>query len=107
MSAESNRAQVFAKLDMNILEQGRKDAQARGDMAFATDMHRAMQIRAQSQTPDAENSGILVPHYSTDEAGRRITKFTGDQMTWMGHFMTGGQVFKVRRNPKVLAYTLR
>jgi 8-oxo-dGTP pyrophosphatase MutT (NUDIX family) len=55
---------------------------------------------AARRTDSADKPGILVPYYETDEAGRRITKFHGDPMAWMQHFMGGSYPCgKVVRNP--------
>ena len=52
-----------------------------------------------AKAPDAGGAGILIP--ITEKMGaREITRFTGDPMAWMQHFMTGAQIGRFNRNPK-------
>jgi len=44
-----------------------------------------------ARTPAQAGAGILVPTV-TQAGGREITRFYGDPMSWMQHFMTGAQV---------------
>lgn len=49
-----------------------------------------------ARSPDrAGAAGILIPIREPDETGRVITRWTGDPMAWMQHFMTGGQSGKI------------
>ncbi len=41
--------------------------------------------------------GLLVSERYRDESGRMITRWNGDPMAWMQHFMTGGAVGRVIR----------
>ncbi|WP_257757910.1 DUF2213 domain-containing protein [Burkholderia glumae] len=50
--------------------------------------------------PAAAPAGRLIPIVSRDEAGRQITRFTGDIDAWMGHFKAPGVVCKVNRQAK-------
>ncbi|WP_369050501.1 DUF2213 domain-containing protein [Burkholderia gladioli] len=50
--------------------------------------------------PAAAPAGRLIPLVSRDEAGRQITRFTGDIDAWMGHFKAPGVVCKVNRQAK-------
>lgn len=51
---------------------------------------------AAAKSPERAGAGILIPITETDMAGRRITKWTGDNMAWMQHFMTGAQIGRFR-----------
>ncbi|WP_186263304.1 NUDIX domain-containing protein [Burkholderia gladioli] len=50
--------------------------------------------------PAAAPAGRLIPLVSRDEAGRQITRFTGDIDAWMGYFKAPGVVCKVNRQAK-------
>jgi hypothetical protein len=54
---------------------------------------------AAAKSPEAHARGALIP-VVTMEGGRPITRFNGDPMAWMQHFMTGAQVCSFNRNPK-------
>lgn len=47
-----------------------------------------------------ETPGQLIEEKYNDGSGRIITKYHGDPLFWMSHFMTGGQTGFVNRNPK-------
>ncbi|WP_249193145.1 NUDIX domain-containing protein [Burkholderia cenocepacia] len=61
-------------------------------------------IYADAQTaamnPAAAPAGRLIPIVSRDEAGRQITRFTGDIASWMQHFTAPGVVCKLNRQAK-------
>ncbi|CAG9225869.1 NUDIX hydrolase [Burkholderia vietnamiensis] len=61
-------------------------------------------IYADAQTaamnPAAAPAGRLIPIVSRDEAGRQITRFTGDIASWMQHFTAPGVVCKLHRQAK-------
>ncbi len=61
-------------------------------------------IYADAQTaamnPAAAPTGRLIPIVSRDEAGRQITRFTGDIASWMQHFTAPGVVCKLNRQAK-------
>ncbi|MEB2544289.1 NUDIX hydrolase [Burkholderia cenocepacia] len=61
-------------------------------------------IYADAQTaamnPTAAPAGRLIPIVSRDEAGRQITRFTGDIASWMQHFTAPGVVCKLNRQAK-------
>jgi hypothetical protein len=106
MSGERARAEMFASLPMETLRKVRSDAAARGDGAMADDVHRAMQLRSTMQTPELENCGQLFEHVEPpcrENGYRHIIRQTGDFMAAYGSFMTGGQVAKINRDPKVVA----
>jgi hypothetical protein len=42
-------------------------------------------------------AGLMFAEHYNDDAGRKITKWHGDPMAWMQHFMTGAQVGKFIR----------
>lgn len=62
------------------------------------------QIYADAQTAARSvagaQPGILIPFIERDMAGRQITRYHGDIMAWMQHYMTGAQVGRINRNPK-------
>lgn len=51
-----------------------------------------------ANSPAAIRPGVLIPHVSTDEAGRRITRFSGDMNAWMAPFKATGAAFKINRS---------
>jgi hypothetical protein len=48
-----------------------------------------------ARSASAERMHQIVPFVERDHAGRQITKFYGDPLAWMGHFMTGGQTGRI------------
>jgi len=57
-----------------------------------------------ARSPDRAGAvGVLIPIREPDEAGRIITRYTGDPLAWMQHFMTGGQSGRIIRNPGATA----
>ena len=56
--------------------------------------------QATAKTPAALPAGRLVPHVRMDEAGRRITTFSGDMDAWMAPFKSTGAVCKFNRDQK-------
>ncbi len=48
-----------------------------------------------ARSPGRATTGTLIPIRTTDEAGRVITSWTGDNAAWMSLFMTPGRVGKV------------
>ncbi|VWD20702.1 NUDIX hydrolase [Burkholderia contaminans] len=61
-------------------------------------------IYADAQTaalnPASAPAGRLIPIISRDEAGRQITRFSGDIAAWMQHFTAPGVVCKLNRQAK-------
>ncbi|MDE3023897.1 MAG: NUDIX hydrolase, partial [Pseudomonadota bacterium] len=59
-------------------------------------------IYADAQTsalnPASAPEGRLIPDVSIDPAGRSITRYHGDPLAWMKHFMTGSQSVRFNRN---------
>jgi hypothetical protein len=66
----------------------------------------AIEPRAYAQAAEiirhdaAGREGVLVPVTEHDETGRKITRFVGDPMSWMQHYMSGGTSGSFNRNPK-------
>jgi hypothetical protein len=52
-----------------------------------------------ARQPGTVQTGMLIPVIE-HVGGRPITRFHGDPMSWMQHFMTGAQVGSFNRNPK-------
>lgn len=52
-----------------------------------------------ARSPDRAGAGVLIPIREPDETGRMITRWTGDNMAWMQHYMSGARVGKINRNP--------
>lgn len=55
---------------------------------------------AAAREPAQTTPGVLIPIYTTDPAGRRITTYAGDPLAWMSQFMATGEVGHFNRNPK-------
>ncbi|MEI1392204.1 NUDIX hydrolase, partial [Klebsiella pneumoniae] len=53
-----------------------------------------------ARNPASAPAGRLIPIVSRDEAGRQITRFTGDIASWMQHFTAPGVVCKLNRQAK-------
>ncbi|KGC03343.1 NUDIX domain protein [Burkholderia multivorans] len=53
-----------------------------------------------ARNPASAPAGRLIPIVSRDEAGRQITRFTGDIDAWMQHFKAPGVVCKINRQAK-------
>ncbi|WP_269145866.1 NUDIX domain-containing protein [Burkholderia pseudomultivorans] len=53
-----------------------------------------------ARNPASAPAGRLIPIVSRDEAGRQITRFTGDIAAWMQHFTSPGVVCKLNRQAK-------
>ena len=49
---------------------------------------------AAAHSPERASAGVLIPIREPDEAGRTITRWTGDNLAWMQYFMTPGRVGK-------------
>lgn len=50
---------------------------------------------AAARSSDRAGAGMLIPIQERDEAGRTITRWTGDNMAWMQVFMSPGRVGKI------------
>lgn len=90
---EKERAELFAGISLDRLRQARNDAAASGDLKFADDCMRAIDIRSKMQTPELEVCGELFAHVeppSPQNGGRFITRFTGDPAACWGPFMQPG-----------------
>lgn len=48
-----------------------------------------------ARSPERAGVGVLIPIREQDEAGRTITRWTGDNMAWMSMFMSPGRVGKI------------
>lgn len=71
---------------------------AHADPAMLDVAEREIFKAAEQATPSAtELRGRLVPHVEEDPSGRKITKFYGDNMTWMQQFMNHGAVCSIVR----------
>jgi cell division septum initiation protein DivIVA len=53
--------------------------------------------QAASRTIADGRPGELFPYQERDIAGRLVTKFQGDNLAWMQHFMRGGNVGRIDR----------
>jgi 8-oxo-dGTP pyrophosphatase MutT (NUDIX family) len=53
-----------------------------------------------ARNPASAPAGRLIPIVSRDEAGRQITRFTGDIDAWMQHFKAPGVICKINRQAK-------
>jgi hypothetical protein len=50
-----------------------------------------------AMNPAEAPAGRLIPHVTYDEAGRRITRFTGDMDAWLAPFKATGASVKINR----------
>lgn len=67
-----------------------------GDAAMTTAEEVIFADAARAARGDLDN-GKLVPVVERDAAGRLITKFAGDPLSWMTTFMTGGRRGHINR----------
>lgn len=103
---QRERAELLGRLDHRALEQGRRDAAARGDLDMAQACHDAMTVRARSQTPELEHCGRLFEHIeapSRANGNRYLTRYTGDPAAWMSAYTSPGASGKIDRDAGVIA----
>ena len=53
-----------------------------------------------ARSPDVQKAGVLIPIERRDSAGRVITTFEGDPMSWMQHFMSPGGTARIVREQR-------
>lgn len=53
---------------------------------------------AAARNPKVGQPGALIPIVSRDSAGRQITRYAGDPMSWMKTFMSGGTIMRIDRS---------
>lgn len=70
------------------------------DGAVLDEIERGIYADAQAaaSSPSVMAPGVLIPQVSTDEAGRKITRFHGDIKTAFAPFMTNGQTLRLNTN---------
>ena len=70
------------------------------DGAVLDEIERGIYADAQAaaSSPSKMAPGVLIPLVSTDEAGRKITRFSGDIKAAFGAFMTNGQTVRLNTN---------
>lgn len=56
-----------------------------------------MDAQAYARTPSVMPAGRLIPIVRYDEAGRKITEYSGDMDVWLNHFKHHGMVAKILR----------
>jgi len=106
MSADLERAELFARLPLEALRRARNEAAARGDLRMADEAVRALSLRGQLQTPELQDCGQLFEHIeepSRANGWRGSVRYTGDPMAWMAQFCAGGQFGSINRTPAVVA----
>jgi len=106
VSADRERAELFAKLPLETLRRVRNEASAAGNLQMADEARRALNLRAQSQNEEIENGGQLFAHHhppSPENGWRASTTFTGDPAVWMAPFISGGQFGTINREAGVVA----
>jgi len=52
-----------------------------------------------ANAPEKARAGILIARQHRDAAGRTITTYNGDNLAWMQHFYSTGEVGRINRNP--------
>ena len=92
MMADENPAltKAFAGLSPADLRQIRTVALASDDHMTANAAHTALLAADTVQRPEHATCGKLIPHSYRDDAGRKITTFTGDFMAAFEPFMRPG-----------------
>jgi len=73
------------------------------DGAVFDEVERTIYADAQALalSPSSAPEGRLIPVVTIDAAGRNVTRFHGDPMAWMKHFMTGSTTVRFNKSKEI------